>query len=120
MKLKKPNVVDPFPSPMWLVPHKHPDVFNRQVIGVRFRWPKLVGWVVLAASFVAAILLGWPWVPAIPFIFLAFWSGILTNKGKPLRGAVLLVTALFGVNIVIVGVTIVAALVLPQVVPPGG
>lgn len=121
MKTNKPNIVDPFAaaSPKWLVPHNHPDVFKRQALGVRFRWPGILGWVVLAAGFVLAILLNWFWVPAVPFIFLVFWSGILTNKGKPLRGAVLLMVALLGANVMVIAAAIVAALLLSQGSPAG-
>lgn len=106
MNSQKPRVVDPFPSPKWLVPHKHPEVFRRQALGVRFRWPAFWGWAILAAGVAVAFMTGWLWVAAVPFMFLVGWSGILTNKGKPLQGGVLLLVALVGANIAIIAAAI--------------
>lgn len=92
--------VDPFPPPVWLVPHRHPAIFRRQALGVRFRWPGPVGWAVVVASMVVGVLVDWPWLPVLPALAVILWTGVLTNAGKPLAGAIVAMGGLIVFNLV--------------------
>ena len=92
--------VDPFPPPAWLVPHRHPAIFQRQALGVRFRWPGLLAWGGVLASMVVAALIQWPWLPVLPAFAVILWSGVLTNAHKTLAGALLAMAGLVLFNLV--------------------
>ncbi len=103
-----PNRVDPFPGPKWLSPQLHPEAFPRQWMGLNFRLPGWRGWGIWAGSFVASMILGyhgWPWFIALPLglpLVGLFWSGILTNFGKPIRSAMAILLIMLAINLLIV------------------
>lgn len=112
------KTVDPFDGPSWLAPHKHPKVFSRQIFGIRFRVPNWPAWIAWAATFVLSLIAstyGWTWTMAFPLgvtLWMLAWSGILTNFGKPLQSATVIVMIMVSLQVVLLGFALISLLAM--------